>query len=88
MDDDQSIYSVACTDEVNALAMLCIPGFKALEDGATYVVYRGLSTSATSPGAVMRTFSMEQEDVPMKEVNDVVPYEESLTYQPESLHKV
>ena len=92
-DEEHLVDPVQCTNEADALALLCIPGYKALEDGAAYVVYRGLSTPATSPGVVMRTFSKEDEVgpviyAPVKEVNDVMAYEESLTYQPQSLHKV
>lgn len=93
LDEEQLVDSVECTDAANAQALLCIPGHKALEDGPTYVVYRGLSTPAELPRVMMRTFSTEDEvapvvHAPVKEVNDVKTYEESLIYQPHSLHKV
>ena len=84
MDDDQSIYSVECTDEANTPTMLCMSGFKALEDGASYVVYRGSPMPAVeiSPSPVVRTMSEDQQVVRVMEENDVVSFEESLTYEP------
>ena len=93
LDEEGVVDSVQCTDETNAQALLCISGYKALEDGAAYVVYRGLSNPTASPRVVMRTFSVEDEVAPVacaqvKEADDVKAYEESLTYQPHASHKV
>ena len=59
-----------CTDKANTPVALCIPGGLRMAP-CSYVVYRGLSTPATSSGAVMGMFNMDQV-VPVKEVNDVM----------------
>ena len=86
MDDDQSIHSEECT---NTPAVLCILGFK-VEDGPSYVVYRGAPMPAVdvSPSPVVRIMSEDRQVVPVTEGNEVVPSEESLTYEPQCLHKV
>ena len=91
MDDGQLIYSVECTDKASTPALL-ISEFKALEqeDSASY---RGSPISAVlhvdiSPSPVIRTLSEDHVVVPVTEENDVVSSEESLTYRPESFHKV
>ena len=61
-----------CTDKANTPVMLCIParGLKHWRMAPhSYIVYRGLSMPATSSGAVMGIFNMDQV-VPVKEVND------------------